>query len=200
MNDFSILTRLKTETRPQHQQTESRLYARKLMDGTLTRTEYGHLLGIHHRFNEALERAVAAQAIFFVGYDRESRRKTPWLATDLERLGLPLPPPATDLFADWNGYQLLGALYVAEGATLGGQVVDKALRRIAGLGEAAVPSRFFGGYSDQTGPRWQAFGTYLTNRADDHHDEVVDAAGRAFDYFGELAGSLIIPALPVQQN
>ncbi|WP_157816138.1 biliverdin-producing heme oxygenase [Spirosoma pollinicola] len=197
MNDRSILARLKIETRPHHQQTETRLYARKLMAGTLTRTEYGHLIGIHYRFHQALETAVATQSGFFAGYDRETRRKTPWLVTDLERLGLPLPSPRPGLFADWNGYQLLGALYVAEGATLGGQVVDQALRRIPDLEEAAVPSRFFGGYGDQTRPHWQAFGTYLTERAREHHDEVVDAAGRAFDYFSELAGPPTVPARPV---
>ncbi len=184
---MSLLDRLKTETRSNHVQTETLLYAETLMAGTLTRAELGHLLTIHYGFHRALETAVAAQPDFFVGYHPDKRRKTPWLLADLQQFGMDLPQPNPDLFEGWNGYQLLGALYVGEGSTLGGQVIAKALRRTPGLGDAAASLRFFGGYGDQTGPLWKAFGTYLLSRADGHEKPIIDAARRAFDLFGKLA-------------
>jgi len=182
-----LLDRLKTETRSNHVQTETLLYAEKLMAGTLTRAELRHLLTIHYRFHQALETAVAAQPDFFAGYDHDQRQKTPWLLADMEQFGIDPDQSNPDLFSGWNGYELLGALYVGEGSTLGGQVIAKALRRTPGLGDDATTLRFFGGYGNQTGPLWKDFGTYLLNRADGQEEVIIDAARRAFDLFGKLA-------------
>ena len=183
---MDLLTRLKLETRSQHQQTETLLYADKLMNGTLARAEYEHLLVIHYLFHQALETAVAVQSPFFAGCDLELRRKTPWLVADLRQLAITLPAALPGLFADWNGYQLLGALYVAEGSTLGGRVIAGALHRTPALADVAA-SQFFGGYGEQTGPLWKAFGAYLTGRADDHDNLVINAAIRAFGHFQRIA-------------
>lgn len=182
-----LLDRLKTETRSHHGHTETLLYAEQLMAGTLTRKELAHLLTIHYRFHQALEAAVAAQAGFFAGYDDDLRQKTPWLLADMQQWAITPPGPDTSLFNGWNGYELLGALYVGEGSMLGGQVIAKALRRTPGLGDAAASLRFFGGYGDQTGPHWKAFGNYLVSRADGQEETIIDAAQRAFDLFGKLA-------------
>ncbi len=186
MTTDTILFRLRNETRARHEQTETLLYASKIRTGTLLRTEYEHLLVIHYRFHQALETALAAEADFFAGCDCKARQKTPWLVADLIQLGLPLPGPRPDLFAGWNEYQLLGAMYVAEGATLGGQVIAKALSQNPTLRELAAQSLFFGGYGAQTSLRWKTFGLFLTNRAEGFADEIVDAADRAFVIFDQL--------------
>ncbi len=186
MND-TILNRLRTETRSQHEQTETELFADKLMAGTLSRAEYERLLVIHYLFHQALETAVAAHADFFADYDRETRRKTPWLVADLALVGSAIPAPIPGLFAGWNSYQLLGAMYVAEGSTLGGRVIAKALSRTPGLTDIAATSQFFGGYGEQTGSLWKTFGLYLMEKANGHDNEIVEAAAVAFGVFGELA-------------
>ncbi len=185
MNE-TILTRLRTETRLQHEQTETVLFADKLMAGTLSQAEYEQLLVIHYRFHQALETAVTTHSDFFWGYDRETRRKTPWLLADLALIGVPVPAPASGLFAGWTGYQLLGAMYVAEGSTLGGRLIAKALSRTPGLAQIAAASQFFGGYGEQTGPLWKLFGIYLTGKAKGHENEIIDAAARAFGIFAQL--------------
>lgn len=191
---MDLLTRLKIDTRPRHQQTETVLYADKLMAGTLTHNEYVQLLIIHYRFHQALETAIANQARFFADYEADARRKTPWLVTDLQQAEVNLPAPAPGLFTDWTTYQLLGALYVAEGSTLGGRVIAGALRRTPGLG--GLTSRFFGGYGEQTGPLWKLFGAWLIQRADNHDEEIVEAANRTFGHFQQLAvqTSMLAPA------
>jgi len=189
MTNNTLLVRLRNETRARHEQTEKLLYADTIRAGTLSRTEYEQLLLMHYLFHQALETAVAVQAVFFAGCDRIARQKTPWLVADLKRLGVPLPEPRPELFADWNAYQLLGAMYVAEGSTLGGQVIAKALAQTPGLSEVIASSQFFIGYGEQTGLRWKIFGVYLTNRADNYADDVVDAANRAFGTYSEITSS-----------
>lgn len=183
---MDLLTRLKTDTRPRHQQTETLLYADKLLAGTLARSDYAQLLTIHYRFHQALETAIAGQARFFTDYAADARRKTPWLVTDLDQAGVDLPAPEPGLFTDWTTYQLLGAMYVAEGSMLGGRVIAGALRRTPGL--SGLTSRFFGGYGEQTGPLWKHFGAWLTRRANSHDEQIVEAANRAFGHFQQLAG------------
>lgn len=189
---MDLLTRLKTNTRPRHRQTETVLYADKLLAGTLARSEYAQLLTIHYRFHQALETAIAGQARFFTDYAYEARRKTPWLMTDLDQAGIDLPAPAPGLFMDWTADQLLGAMYVAEGSTLGGRVIACALGQSPGL--RGLTSRFFDGYGEQTGPLWKLFGAWLTQRANSHDEQIVEAANRAFGHFQQLAVQTLTPA------
>lgn len=186
MTTDTILLRLRNETRARHEQTETLLYADKIRGGTLERAEYEHVMVIHYLFHQSLESALAVQSDFFADCDRKARQKTPWLVSDLGQLGVPLPKTRPDLFVGWNEYQLLGAMYVAEGATLGGQVIAKALSENLTLRELAAQSQFLGGYGAQTGLRWKTFGLFLTNRAEMHADEIVDAADRAFRVFDQL--------------
>jgi heme oxygenase (biliverdin-IX-beta and delta-forming) len=193
---MNILTRLKTETRTQHEKTERLLYADKLLAGTLSRHEYEHLLLIHYAFHQALETAVASHGQFFADYGCPVRQKTSWLIADLQQAGCQLPPPFSGLFADWNRYALLGALYVAEGSTLGGRVIAGALYRTQEL-RHIVP-HFFGGYGEQTGPLWKAFCAYLIDRADGQDDTIVSGAERAFSLFQQLALRRVSPT-PIKQ-
>ena len=58
-------------------------------------------------------------ATTLVELDVGSRRRMPALARDLDRLGVPLPAPVAFPLTSLAG--ALGALYVSEGATLGGR-------------------------------------------------------------------------------
>jgi heme oxygenase len=95
-----------------------------------------------------------------------------WLNTDLASLGL-----ARDLPADaWqppvisSTAELVGALYVIEGSTLGGQVISRQISASIGL-TASRGARFFNGWGEQTEARWQAFWRFA--------DAVCPAAGHA---------------------
>lgn len=88
------------------------------------------------------------------------RRKLPLLERDLRALNLRPLPLRAPRPAPAGAAEALGALYVLEGATLGGRVIH---RRIAGpLG--ITPARggaYYHGYGDDTGPAWKAFGQAL---------------------------------------
>jgi heme oxygenase len=88
------------------------------------------------------------------GYDLVERSKLGWLDRDLTALGS-LRPGAIQI-----GYSLpdstaaFGAIYVIEGATLGGQVISRQVIPALALSREGG-CRFFSGYGVDTGERWR---------------------------------------------
>lgn len=124
------------------------------------------LYGFYKPFEAELGRVVTRCGLPF---DVEARWKTPLLARDLAALGLspaaindlprftripqPMSPPAA-----------LGCLYVAEGATLGGQLIARQVAHQLGLGPRDGAS-FFHGYGVDTGKRWRTFCSVLATES-----------------------------------
>lgn len=183
---MSILQRLKTETTPFHQQTETRLYADAIRAGTLTTAQYTHLLQIHYAFHQPLELAIAQHPSFFEEYDGPKRRKVPSLLTDAQAIGLTLQAADDALFSDWDRAGLLGAAYVAEGSTLGGKLIGHYLAQSPQLTLLIGHSQFYAGYGEQTGAQWRSFGKFLTEKPADYHEAVIDGAKRAFRLYDTL--------------
>lgn len=146
---INLLERLREETRPLHEQTEQLFYTEALRNGTLTAVEYSHLLRTHLIFHQALETAIDRNPEFFQDYERDVRRKTPWLLADLAHLKEALPVPMPELFADWSPISLLGAAYVGEGSMLGGTLISRLLQQ----NEAISPSWLKDGFTRDTARR-----------------------------------------------
>lgn len=174
---IGILARLRAETRVEHEAIERAL---DLTGEALTLDGYRLRLEQLHGFL----RPVEAWLWPLPGLELEARRKTPWLAVDLVALGVCEPgrlatcselPPLRTTAARF------GCLYVLEGATLGGQVISRHVRRTLGITPAAA-GRFFHGYGPRTGEMWQAFraalGAFAARAAAD--DEIVAAAVATF--------------------
>lgn len=120
--------------------------------------------------------------------DWPKRHKAQLIATDLARLGATLPPASDATSAALAGVDDLaaafGALYVVEGATLGGAVVGPQIRAVlAGADDAFA---FYNSYGRQIGPRWRGFVTALSNEAGagaQARGEIVAAACLTFETF-----------------
>jgi heme oxygenase len=114
-------------------------------------------------------------------YDEE-RKKTPKLAKDLQFFGLPIGDvrlceslPVCAGFAD-----LLGGLYVAEGATLGGQLIARHLERSLGL-SGGNGYTFFSSYGPSVGRKWTEFRDLLRRKAEPAmEDQIVVSARQVF--------------------
>lgn len=178
-----LLSRLRQETRPLHEETEQLFYTEALRDGTLLPVNYTHLLRTHLVFHQALETAIDRHADFFQGYEPEIRRKTPWLVADLAYLQETLPAPVPELFANWSPVALLGATYVGEGSILGGTVIGRLLQQNEAIQPLLTHARFYQGYGPATGSNWKNFGAFLTQKGTPVADDVVDSAGRAFTLY-----------------
>ncbi len=130
-----------------------------LAAGRLDHAAYGALLGRLLGFHEPIEAAIAAQlgdAAF--GLDLRALRRADLLRDDLGALGLNaaaiarLPRATAPDFADAAG--AMGALYVAEGATLGGRLLARKLDPLLGDG-SMQGRRFLLAGADPARPGWR---------------------------------------------
>lgn len=85
---------------------------------------------------------------------------------------------------------VLGCMYVLEGATLGGQLISRHLRETQDI-TSLDAGRFFAGYGDRTASMWRAFGAAVTAHVDagGDADRIVSGARATFQTFGQwIAG------------
>jgi heme oxygenase len=122
-----------------------------------------------------------------LGFDAESRRKTPLLRRDLQHRGfsreqidaLPLCPalPDASTFA-----HVLGCLYVLEGSTLGGQILSRHFARVLDL-DAQRGAAYFCSYGERVGEMWRSFGQMLSTQATSVtiENQMIEAARSTFE-------------------
>jgi len=177
-----VLTRLRAETRPQHDAIEAAL---DLTNETLTLDAYRRLVERFHGFYLPLEAGLLKIGGWMErSIDLTERQKTLLLKNDLQALGVSDPemvPVCTVLPPHGTIAAAFGCLYVLEGATLGGQVISQLLRNRLGV-TPETGGRFFHGYGDRTGAMWQAFRAVLTATVVKpcEADEAVAAAKETF--------------------
>ncbi len=149
-----------------------------------TREEHRQRTGMFLGFLEPLERQVTRT----LGESHPltaGRAKTGWLQDDLRAHGLSdtaiaTLPRCADLPDVSTPERALGALYVFEGATLGGQIISKHLEQELGYA-GGQGYRYFQAYGPETGRRWQAFRGFLQQpEAAAAADDTVATAGETF--------------------
>lgn len=171
-----ILRRLRLDTRSYHEALEQNAFNQALTAGTLTAATaqfLARMCGFFVPYEAALRQQRAA---FAPAWEITQRLRAHLILEDLARPvppGLPLCPlvPPLHTFS-----QLLGAMYVVEGSTLGGQVITRQLDR------AGIPlRRYFTGYGERTGPMWKTFCRLLPEAAlAADQDEIVASACLTF--------------------
>lgn len=128
---------------------------RALAEGRLARRAYGDLLRRMLGFHAALEaRLAAAPSLVPYGVDLAARRRTHLLRADLDWLGATAGAPLAPVPAFVTAAAALGGLYVAEGSTLGGRQLARALDAI--LPPGVDGRRFLLGHAERQGEMWRA--------------------------------------------
>lgn len=183
------LEHLRERTRPQHDATESQM---PITAPDLTLPVYtGYLRGLYAALApwETFARTHCPASLGSLVADR---CRTPLLEQDLRALrsGLPvvgsfdaaaipgLETPGSPAFVG----SFLGAMYVVEGSSLGGQYIARHLADTLGLTEENGAA-YFRGYGDRTGGLWQQFKAVLAELPDADEDRVVVAAQAMFALF-----------------
>ncbi|HEX8393377.1 MAG TPA: biliverdin-producing heme oxygenase [Longimicrobium sp.] len=186
-----MLSSLKAATAAHHARVEA---AMPSLDQLATVEGYASALRALHGFHTTWEPAIwRAPGIGDAGLALAECRKLPLLERDLRALGIEAVThgPAAGEFPD--AATALGALYVLEGATLGGRIIH---RHVAGpLG--ITPERggaYYHGYGELTGPRWKEFcaavQAYVARHGGEQH-----AVHGAVSCFAALQDWLAVPGV-----
>jgi len=179
------LSRLRAETRPEHEATEAQM---PLMSPDLTRATYAAVLACLYPLLAGWEEWALANAPASAAALMTKRRRAALLAEDLTCLHEPIPAPAIFPADHIPGIAteagFFGAMYVVEGSTLGGQYIARHVEPLLGL-RADCGTAYFRGYGDQTSVHWKEFQSALAALPDDSADEVIAAARAMFRVFGE---------------
>ena len=128
---------------------------------TWTNASYRNLLARLWGFYAPFESALTGVEWLGSGLRLEDRRKLPWLEADLLYLGMTRASIASLQTCDAlprisNLHDGLGALYVLEGATLGGQVILRTLQSQLDISPLAG-ARFFASYGKRVGAMWRDY-------------------------------------------
>jgi heme oxygenase (biliverdin-IX-beta and delta-forming) len=175
--------RLRAETASAHQKLEEQLKSTGL---TGNRDDYAGMLSSFLRFYRPLEAALDRLEWQPHGLDLTARRKSSWLEGDLRALG-----HHPDNVSDWpnlptlkSASEGLGALYVIEGASLGGQVIGRWLATELDI-NTNNGGRFFASYGAHVGEMWRSFLEVLERAADlkSNADSIEQSAIETFESF-----------------
>lgn len=153
---MDLRKQLREQTKILHDQIEQTFLLKKILQQEITLSDYKLLIQTFYGFImpcEALIDLLTCKSVI------KNRKKKPWLEQDLLALkieNINKQSICIDL-PDLSEYeQVMGYLYVIEGATLGGQVLTKMI-------EAQLPitkdqgGRFFHGYGEKTKIMWNKF-------------------------------------------
>lgn len=129
-------------------ETFSMLHYRKLLRGLL-------------EFHLSFEREIFDHLPRDFATKLEHRRKAHLLRADLQALEACVAVTSDGIILNFRSLaERMGALYVLEGATLGGKIIRKhLLARFGGRVEPAIS--FYTGYGKRSGAEWRSFGEML---------------------------------------
>jgi heme oxygenase len=174
---------LRAATAAQHKALEARL---PLTHPDLDRDTYQRIIQAYYGFHAPLQLRI--ERFHAPQLASPERQKVPALLKDLRALGLNdaqinALPLCADLPPITGEADLLGIMYVMEGATLGGQVLRRIIAERLSI-SADSGAEFLDVYGRDTGRLWKAF---LKQLADFDHpgynQQVVDSACTTFTSF-----------------
>ena len=184
---------LKIATRPNHDELENLMFVNEIMNKSLTISDYAQILSTNYIVHTLLEPKIQAALgeDIKIALHIDARFKVAALAADLKESELDVA--ALDLYAgdfepkDFTEAHALGALYVLEGATLGGNVIQKKLRNTPGFEDLGL--NYYTVYKDELMKRWVSF-VQLLNSTDTNDAAVIEGAKYTFDFIASVSRQL----------
>lgn len=173
---------LKQNTAQFHDAAEKLFSSDKIFSKTFTLDDYKKIISTNYLMLLHSEDKIFSSLSenFSEKLKLDQRVKLPLIEKDLSSLSIENQEPSHDLeFA--NEHEALGAMYVIEGSTLGGNVIAKQLSRTEGFEN--VTFNFFGCYQENTGPMWKNFKEVLdTEVTEENYNEVLTGAKKLYTF------------------
>lgn len=174
--------KIKTSTTIDHKNAEKHSYGHEIMSRSLTKEQYAQLLVANYTYIAAWEKQWAQLSnMDTTQFDLTSRSKTTLLENDLKSMGVdPSNSILIDLETPSTLAQFVGRMYVIEGSTLGGAMIEKQLQLNPNLNDCSF--EFYGGYGPNLIPFWKSFLAELNKiENEDDQNEAVLWAKRSFN-------------------
>jgi heme oxygenase len=184
---------LKAATKDHHDELESLMFVNEIMNKTLTLQQYKTLLATNYIVHSTIEPELHAaldqqtKTRLCIG----NRNKVDALAQDVKDMGLDKAElDAVDISfptpAQQSNAAALGAMYVLEGATLGGHVINKKLK--ANPAFENLELHYYGVYGKELMPNWLAFVDILnTSVPEADYDLAKESAVKMFSLIAEVS-------------
>jgi len=184
---------LKAATKDHHDELESLMFVNEIMNKTLSLQQYKTLLATNYIIHSALESQLhdSLDQDLKDQLDIENRNKLAVLEQDLSDMGMDKNElDAIDLsflHLDYTGNAAaLGAMYVLEGATLGGHVINKKLKANPAFEDLVL--HYYGVYDKNLMPNWLTFVKVLnTSIPAADYNVARDSAVKMFSLIAEVS-------------
>ena len=180
---MTLQEKLKAATSSEHDQLETQMFVGQIMSKMLSIEQYHKILMtnylIHASYEEMLCSTIPADLAKTLNL--EERKKLKALEKDLLQAELAPAVVVTPNNRNWTLWSALGAMYVLEGATLGGKVIYKQLLANPNFTNSRLDLNYYNIYGDQLMAKWTQFVTILNSVKEEHHQEVIDGAKAMFN-------------------
>lgn len=173
---------LKQNTAEYHDAAEKLFNSEKIFNKTFTLEDYKKIISTNYLMllhsEDKIFRSLSDK--YSEKLQLSNRKKLSLIEKDLESLSLE-NQNATHHLEFNNEHEALGAMYVIEGSTLGGNVIAKQLSKTEGFDE--VTFNFFGCYQENTGSMWKNFKEVLdTEVTEENYNEVLSGAKKLYTF------------------
>jgi heme oxygenase (biliverdin-IX-beta and delta-forming) len=182
VNHESIHEQLRRATGEQHRRVDHGL--RYVLTDQLSAHRYVKLLGAFLGFYAPLEDSLASWEATAPPLGLPLVRRSALLQRDLRALGSTPEniPMCAHVPTVRRSGEIAGAIYVVEGACLGGQVIARAVVQRLGIGRE-TGAAFFTGDDAGIAVRWRQVLAWLEAREHGEREDMIDGARRTFDAF-----------------
>jgi len=190
--NLMLQEKLKAETKEQHDQLEKLMFVGDIMSRKLTIEQYRNLVFTNYLIHKQYENLIHAtlSTVDANQLDLANRQKTTSLLADIEELGINTDEledrNATTLLNNATAAYALGAMYVLEGATLGGSVIYKQLKLNPNF-EDGFNFNYYTVYGKELLSKWQNFLQVLNALPDIAHQQAIDGANMMFEQIAKVA-------------
>lgn len=191
---------LKEATKDKHAILEKLMFVQEIMDNTLSLYQYKQVLStnylVHMQFENKLHSLVSEKNA--KAFHLEKRKKIEFLKNDLIELKAGLPDYVADIFfVNFESEAAaLGALYVLEGASLGGNVIVKKLKINPNFTAIKLNFYYYQVYGDKLAAFWIEFSNILNKQPLHLYSQIIEGANNMFDYLIYVQNVLITHEKP----
>lgn len=184
---------LKTETAENHKRLEALLFVEQIFNKSLSLLQYKKLLAINFAVHKLLEADIYEALLTTIGNTiiQTSHPKLPALQKDMDEINNDILLKKNIAVPTINDTaEALGALYVLEGATLGGRVIYKQLQQTPGLQHLHL--HYYNFYKDLPGQRWKNFLDIMNRQVPpQQYAQCVAKANETFLFFENVAIAIL---------